>query len=485
MYTIESIKLLVFTLFVGLLVNVQALPIGLADKRAIVTVVQTVYANPTPVAAPVAPAAVVAPVAPAAPIAAPTVAAPKSGILGFFDSLFGGSSSKPAAAPAPAPAPAAAPVAAPAASVDTSTSNGLFSTLFSGLSSLFGGSSSAPSAPADAPSAPASPPPSSDPSASSTEDDTPSGSLAVPLAGTPLLGAAHGSSTDTPGWNSVDSSTYPTGSSAGGYNAQYAEGSLGITYSPYQKSGACKSASQVAQDIARLSGYKIIRLYATDCSGIENVLESISSNQQVFLGVWNLDQASVEGGLTDIKKAVEASSKGWNYVHTISIGNERVNDGEATVGDINSALSIARSWLKANVPQYTGYVVTVDTLVAVKSNPGLCTASDYLAVNCHPYWDGGVQPQNSGPWLLEQIQGLKAVCGNSKEILITETGWPSQGKTFGNCVPSKENQQLALQSIVSSLGSKAFAFTMYNDYWKSGGSYDVEQFWGVFGDPPA
>lgn len=293
---------------------------------------------------------------------------------------------------------------------------------------------------------------------------------------------------EVPGWYSIgdhSDNAVPTGSTQGDQNAKYALGAKGISYSPYRKSGGCKLLQEVANDIKRLQGFHLIRLYSTDCSGIENVLALMGSSQQLFLGVWNLDKALVEGGLNDIANAVKTSNRGWLAVHTIAIGNERVNEGQATVDDISNALTTARNWLKANAASYNGAVVSVDTLVAVKNNPGLCGLSDYLAVNCHPYWDGGVQPENLGPWLKQQMQELAGICNNNKQIMITETGWPTKGGKYGQCEPLIENQKTALQLIMSTMGLDVLAFTMYNDYWKLGGTNGVEQFWGVYGDPDA
>lgn len=498
--TNQSFKLLILTLVAGLLVNVLALPIGWGEKRAIVTVIQTINYNQATAAAQAAPAPTVVPtyVAPAAPAATNN---DNNGAGGFFANLFGGVKTSAATTAAPvvvvvatdivtqAAAPVAttsaaavaapAPVAAttPAASTNTNTAQGLFSSIFSGLSNFFGIESGSSSS-------------SSSGSSSGSSNNQPSSSpSSAPASGSSgnsgNSGGSSGVNSGIPSWNSVTGvqQSIPTGASSGDYNSQYAEGALGITYSPYQKNGACKTSSQVAYDIAKLSSYSIIRLYSTDCSGIENVLASITSSQKLFLGVWNIDTASVQGGLSDIQNAVSTSSRGWGAVDTISIGNELVNDGKATVADINAALGTARSWLKANAPQYTGPVVSVDTLVAVQNNPGLCTASDYIAVNCHPFFTGSIQPQDSGSWLKQQIANLRGVCGGSKPIIITETGWPTQGNSIGTCVPSKQNQQYALQSIMSTLGSQVFAFTMYNDYWKAPGPYGVEQYWGIFGDP--
>ncbi|ODV77408.1 glycoside hydrolase family 17 protein, partial [Suhomyces tanzawaensis NRRL Y-17324] len=291
------------------------------------------------------------------------------------------------------------------------------------------------------------------------------------------------SSGSGPSAPSASSSPHNSPSSGSAPGAAAAVGSKGITYSPYTKDHQCKSAQDVKLDLQKLQDYDVIRLYSTDCSGIENVLAALSSNQQLFLGVWNIDSNSVQGGLSDILKALQTSNRGWSAVHTIAIGNEQVNAGTASPSQIGSAISTARSWLKQNAPQYSGPVVSVDTLVAVVSHPELCEYSDYLAVNSHPYWDGNVSPSDSGQWLQQQISNLRNACGSSKEILITETGWPTQGKPFGNCVPSVQNQVDAMKSIVSELGSQVIAFTMYNDYWKDPGQYGVELYWGLFGNP--
>ena len=296
--------------------------------------------------------------------------------------------------------------------------------------------------------------------------------------------ASGGSSTTSSSYSSSSSSS--SGSSGSGeyaLNIKYAEGAKGITYSPYNKDNLCKDASTVASDISKLSAFHLIRLYSTDCSGIENVLASMSSSQELFLGIWNIDTASVQSGLEAIQSALSTSSRGWSAVHTIAIGNEQVNAGTATVAQIKTGVGAARTWLKLNAAAYTGYVVSVDTLAATVANSGLCDILDYIAVNCHPYFTGSVDPSEAGSWLQSQISSVSSVCGGLKNVLITETGWPTQGDSIGSCVPSIANQAAALKSIMSVIGDQAFSFTMYNDYWKDPGPYNIEQYWGIFGDP--
>lgn len=285
---------------------------------------------------------------------------------------------------------------------------------------------------------------------------------------------------------STSTSTGSSGGSSGGTDVEsISEKSGGIAYSPYTKGGQCKSQLQVAHDMQVLSAYSIIRLYGVDCNGVDNTLASIGSNQKLFVGIYNIDSNSINTDLGTLKTAVEGSKRGWGAIDTVSIGNELVNFGKANPLQISSAIQTAKSWFKQNASSYSGSIVSVDTLVAVLNNPDLCDASDYLAVNSHPFWDGNVQPEDSGSFLQSQISQLKSTCNNNKKILITESGWPTQGDSYGSCVPSVANQLTAVKSIVNALGDDVLMFTTYNDYWKDGGSYGVEKYWGIYGDPAA
>ena len=262
--------------------------------------------------------------------------------------------------------------------------------------------------------------------------------------------------------------------------AKYAEMGAGISYSPYTKDGQCKTASQVKLDIEMLLGHTLIRLYSVDCSGIENVVAAMLSSQKLFLGIWDI--TAVDTDLPSMAQQVLTGNRGWSAVHTVAIGNEVVNSARGTAAQVASAVSSARSWFKLNAPDYTGYIVTVDTLAATMADSSLCDISDYLAVNCHPYFSG-IEASTSGTWLKQQIDSLQSFCGGSKQILVTESGWPTQGNTEGQAVPSVANQLLAVKGLGTVLGDQVLMFTTFNDYWKAPGPWNVEQHWGIYGDP--
>lgn len=278
--------------------------------------------------------------------------------------------------------------------------------------------------------------------------------------------------------STVASASTVNSQSSSSSSSSFSGPAKGITYSPYAADGTCKSQSDIATEVALLSDYEIIRLYGVDCNQVEYVTDAMADNQLLFAGIYYMD--AITSGVQTLATAVEASI-GWSRVHTVSIGNEFVNDGTATTDQIKSYVSEGREALTS--AGYTGPVVSVDTLVAVQNNPVLCDYSDYIAVNSHPYFDGNVVAANSGPWLETQIANIKSICGGEKSVLITETGWPTKGDTYGKAVPGTSEQTAALDSISDSCGDQVLFFNAYNDLWKADGAYGVEKYWGIYTDP--
>lgn len=251
-------------------------------------------------------------------------------------------------------------------------------------------------------------------------------------------------------------------------------GAMGITYSPYNADSSCKSADQVKSEMAQLSGYDIIRIYGVDCDQVSTVSSALGSNQKLFAGIYFMDQ--IESGL---KSMYSQLGSDWSKIHTISIGNELVNDGEATTSEVSSYMSTARSVLSDL--GYTGPVVAVDTFIAVIEHPELCDYSDYMGVNAHAFYDGTVTADQAGKWALEQIQRVWTSCGGKKSVMITESGWPSQGETNGVAVPSEDNLESAVSSLKNVIGNDVILFSSYNNLWESPGEFDCQQYWGIYG----
>jgi len=168
----------------------------------------------------------------------------------------------------------------------------------------------------------------------------------------------------------------------------------------------------------------------------------------------------------------------WGSVHTVSVGNEFVLQGKKTAQQMVDLTNEARTKLRAK--GYQGYVVSVNVFVDVLQNPLLCEGQDYIAVNCHPFFDGNVTPEQAGTFVKNMRQQVSDKCGG-KYTMITETGWPHAGGANGQCVPSKENQLAALQSIKQECGNDVVYFTAFDDLWKADNpaTHGAEKYWGI------
>ncbi|CAF9920183.1 MAG: hypothetical protein HETSPECPRED_004187 [Heterodermia speciosa] len=289
--------------------------------------------------------------------------------------------------------------------------------------------------------------------------------------------------TPRPSPNTEPSSSQPASASLPSNPGPVADGpgfGSAISYSPYNSDNTCKSATQVASDFAKMSGYEVIRLYGTDCNQLANVRAATQdTGVSLFLGIFDINQVQSE-----CQTIIDAMKGDWSHVNTVSVGNELVNNGGASVSQVTSAIGQARSILKG--AGYTGPVVTVDTMMAMKANPELCHASDFCAINCHAFFDGKTTAEKSGDFVLNWAKEVSEAAGG-KTTVITETGWPSQGQTNGMAVPSLENQQAAIASIKRSFPRNAILYSSYNCMWKknSASTFGAEQYWGILGTAPS
>lgn len=232
-------------------------------------------------------------------------------------------------------------------------------------------------------------------------------------------------------------------------------------------------------DFSRLKGsYSLVRIYGTDCDQIVNTYKAAKSiGVKLFLGIWDINQVQAEA-----QKIIAGLNGDWSIVHTISVGNELVNSGQASPQKVVGAINQARKILRA--AGYQGPVVTVDTFIAAGANPELCAASDYCAVNAHAFFDSTISAPQAGKWLFNTVANLRSKTG--KKVVVTESGWPTSGMSNGLAVPGLKQQQQALGSIKQAFSSNPgdlILFSAFNDPWKvrDPGTFNAEQFYGIDG----
>ncbi|KAL9136423.1 MAG: hypothetical protein Q9175_002382 [Cornicularia normoerica] len=256
--------------------------------------------------------------------------------------------------------------------------------------------------------------------------------------------------------------------------------STAVAYTPYNADQSCKSTSQVVADFRKISGYEVVRLYGTDCNQISNVIAATHSSVRLLLGIFDIN--SIQSEVQIISSAVNGD---WSLVNSVTVGNELVNTGRASASQVVAAIGTAKAALKA--AGYNGPIATVDTMMAMKNNIELCTASDFCAINCHAFFDGNILPEDAGQFVQNWVKQISEAAGG-KTTIVTESGWPHQGDPNNKAIPSPENQAAAIASlkVAFSGGSNLVLYNSYNDLWKSdsAGTFGAEKCWGILGDSP-
>jgi GPH family glycoside/pentoside/hexuronide:cation symporter len=126
-------------------------------------------------------------------------------------------------------------------------------------------------------------------------------------------------------------------------------------------------------------------------------------------------------------------------------------------------------------------VTTADTYGELLGHPNVVAAVDIIFPNYYPYWEG--QPIDSAmanvhrwhQWLVDAYPG--------KEIIVSESGWPSCGNPYGEAVPSPENASFYFLNFVSwarAEGIRYFYFSALDEPWKAGPEGPQGACWGVW-----
>jgi len=246
-----------------------------------------------------------------------------------------------------------------------------------------------------------------------------------------------------------------------------------ITYSPFSDDHGCKSAEDIASDIADIAskGFSNVRIYSTECYGLKNIGKACRENGIGMIVGLFIKDGGISTSAQDLKDLI--AWNGWDLVKAVIVGNEAIFNNYVTAGGLVEYISTVRQALKDG-PGYTGPISTAETVGALESHPELCAAVDFVGVNIQPYFDGGRTSSEAGAFLKSQLQAAEKVCGG-KEGYILEAGWPSAGKSNGKAIASPEDQKIAVTSYEKNAPGHVSYFTYRNDGWKSPG---IEQNFG-------
>ncbi|OAD23575.1 glycosyl hydrolase, partial [Candidatus Thiomargarita nelsonii] len=251
----------------------------------------------------------------------------------------------------------------------------------------------------------------------------------------------------------------------------------GLGFSPYMKGQDPNHGSQISEEQIRdrmtvIAPYtKWIKSY-----GSTHGLEKIGAiahelGLKAAVGIWlSRDYTENEAQITNAITAAQAGE-----VDMLIVGNEVLLRGDLSEAELIGYINRVKQETEG-IP--VGYA---DVYGKFLEYPAVVEASDVILAHYYPYWEG-ISINHAMEMVDFRHQQIIALA-NGKPVIVGETGWPSDGNTLGDAVPSPENAAFYFLSFTSwALANNAdyFYFEAFDEAWKA--QYEGPQgaHWGVW-----
>ncbi len=259
------------------------------------------------------------------------------------------------------------------------------------------------------------------------------------------------------------------------FGKQLDAGFHGLCFSPYagdQRPGSVLRGEQIQNRLDIIKPYTDwIRTFS--CADGNEMIPKIAHENglKTMVGAWL--GKNLEDNEKELANVVEIAKAG--YADCVAVGNEVMYRKD--LSEEKMIEYIVR--VKKEIPDIpVGYV---DAYYEFSNRPAITEASDVIYANCYPYWEG-CQFEYSLLYMKNMYhQACKAAKG--KKVIISETGWPSQGTAHGKANPSIEyalKYFLNTQEWAKSDGVDVFYFSSFDEDWKISDEGDVGAYWGIW-----
>jgi glucan 1,3-beta-glucosidase len=135
--------------------------------------------------------------------------------------------------------------------------------------------------------------------------------------------------------------------------------------------------------------------------------------------------------------------------------------------------------VKSRIPGIpVGYV---DAYYEFTHRPAITAVCDVVLCNCYPFWEGC--PFEHSLAYMQQMYQQAAAAANGKPVLITETGWPSQGESLRGAQPDWQHARdyfINTQLWAAQNDIPVFYFSSFDESWKTGPEGTVGAHWGIW-----
>ena len=253
------------------------------------------------------------------------------------------------------------------------------------------------------------------------------------------------------------------------------KGIHGICFSLYedgQKPGDIITAEQINRRIQILKPYTYWVRSFSCLEGNEHIPRIAHQNGiKTLVGAWLSDD--LELNEKEIESLITLAKEGC--VDIAAVGNEVMYRGDLTEEQLLAYINRVKEALP-NIP--VGYV---DAYYEFSHRPKITEVCDVILTNCYPYWEGC--PIEYSLNHMQSMFGSAKDAGQGKRVIITETGWPSDGGSLKGAVASNENAIryfIESQTWCNQNNIECFYFASFDESWKVGPEGNVGAYWGLW-----
>ena len=252
-------------------------------------------------------------------------------------------------------------------------------------------------------------------------------------------------------------------------------GMHGLCFSPYeegQKPGDLISQSQIRRKLELIKPYtKWIRTFSCTDGNEQIPILAKEYGLKTLVGAWLGDDPIINED--EINGLINLTNQGC--VDIAAVGNEVMYREDLSEDELIDYINRVKSAIP-NTP--VGYV---DAYYEFTDRPKITDVCDVILANCYPFWEGCSLEYSLVYMKQMYFQAMSAA--NGKKVIITETGWPSQGANLEGAFPSYENALkyfINAQNWSNDENIEMFYFSSFDESWKVGSEGDVGAFWGLW-----
>lgn len=243
--------------------------------------------------------------------------------------------------------------------------------------------------------------------------------------------------------------------------------------SPFDKPFTLRPERMDADFALLATRFECVRTYSM--TGLEG-LPALARKHglKLMLGAW-VNANPVDTG-KEIGALVKAANEYPDVVQAVIVGNETLLRKEVT----GAQLARLIGQVKAQVKQPVTYA---DVWEFWLKHPEVAPAVDFITIHLLPYWED--QPTGIDA-ALAHVADIRQVFGSRfapKDILIGETGWPSEGRQRETALPSRVNEARFIRGFVHMAEENGWRYNLieaFDQPWKRESEGAVGGYWGLF-----